>query len=445
MTATAGKGLIEISMALIRSRILRWGLFFFPVVLYFWYIYAFGVDVIFWDEWNLIPMIHHSFLGSLTVTDLWEQHNENRMLIPNLYFLLLADVAHFDTKTGMFVGASFLIFSFALLFAIYRKYSPDRIWTFVPVGYLMFSLVQHENTLWGFQVAWYMILVCLLGMFACLDRTEKTAWSFALSVVLAILASFSSLQGLFLWPAGMVYLFANRYNVSYKLLWIFFFLATSLVYFVGFDFHNTGGAPVFGFLSHPDNAMVYFFVAIGSVLPVGSNGTKGWIGFILFLLSVYYAVRAVLSVKSDQAYLLPLALMSFVILFDFSLVVGRSGFGVGQATSSRYTVYNILLLIAIYISVARDVSKGLVGRKIILLPAVAVGIAVAVQIPSSFVDGLHEGVNLFEFRTKAAEVLFSYRTATPKRIENYLWSNEQLVIQRAALADRYRLSVFQKK
>ena len=445
MMATAGKGLTGISMALIRSRTLLWGLSLFPIALYFWYINAFGVDVVFWDEWNLIPMIHHFFLGSLTVTDLWEQHNENRMLIPNLYFLLLANVAHFDTKIGMFVGAFFLIISFALLFVIYRKYSPDRIWTFVPVGYLMFSLVQHENTLWGFQVAWYMILVCLLGMFVCLDRMGRTAWSFALATVLAILASFSSLQGLFLWPAGLVYIFANRYSVNYKILWILFFLGTALVYFVGFDFHNTGGSPVFGFLSHPVNAMVYFFVAIGSVLPVGSNGTKGCIGFVFFLLSVYCAVRAVLSVKSDRAYLLPMALMSFVIFFDFSLVVGRSGFGVGQATSSRYTVYNILLLIAIYISVTRDVTKGLVGRKIFLLPAVAVGIAVAVQISSSFVDGLHEGRNLYEFRTKAAEVLFSYKTADPKRIANYLWSNSQLVVQRAALADRYRLSVFQEK
>lgn len=439
------KQLIKILSALSQSKLLPMALSFLPILIYLWYINAFGVNVIFWDEWNLIPMIHHFFLGDLTFSQIWDQHNENRMLIPNLFFLLLARGAHFNTKTGMFVGAFFLIISFALICTIYRKQSPKKIWAFVPVSYLMFSLVQYENSLWGFQVAWYMILSCLLGMLACLDREGKSAWTFSMSILLATLASFSLFQGLFLWPVGLVYIFANDYNLRSKVLWVVFFLSTVILYFIEFDFHNTGGAPVFASLSHPINAITYFFVTIGSVLPVGSSGTKEGIGIALFLLSIYCIVRAVSSVKLDRAYLLPLALICFVILFDCSLVIGRSGFGISQATSSRYTLYNLLLLIAIYISVARDVSSGFIRGKMRLLPAIAVGIAVAIQIPASYVIGLHEGQTLYAFRTKAADILFAYKTASPQMIEHYLWSNTSLVVQRAALVDRYRLSVFQKK
>jgi hypothetical protein len=436
---------IKILSDLRQSILLPWALSILPILLYLWYINAFGVNVIFWDEWNLIPMIHHFFLGDLTFFLIWDQHNENRMLIPNLFFLLLANIAHFNTKIGMFVGAFFLIVTFTMIYTIYRKHFPKRIWAFVPISYLMFSLVQYENVLWGFQVAWYMILSCLLGMLVYLDRADKSVWTFSISIILAILASFSSFQGLFLWPVGLLYIFSNEYSSRSKALWIVFALITVILYFTRFDFHNTGGTPIFGFLSHPINALIYFFVTIGSVLPIGSDGTKGIIGILLFFLSSYYTVRAISSVKLDRGYLLPLALIFFVILFDCSLVIGRSGFGISQATSSRYTTYNLLLLIAIYISAIRDVSSSFIGGKLKSLSAIAVGIAVAIQIPSSYVTGLHKGRDLYTFRTKAADILFGYKTASSKMVENYLWSNTQLVIQRSALADQYRLSVFQEK
>jgi len=435
---------LQIPIAWKQSTLLPWALAFFPILIYLEYIVFFGVDVIYWDEWNLFPMIHDFFAGTMTFSELWEQHNENRMLFPNLFFLLLAKTVHFDTKVGMFVGAFFLMLSFLLLYSIYRKHFQSRIWAFVPVSYLLFGLVQYENTLWGFQVAWYMILACLLGMFSCLERPYVT-WTFGISIALAILASFSSMQGLFLWPAGFVYLWANNYSLRSKALWIVSFLLTVLTYFMGFDFHNTGGSSVLAFFSHPVNAIAYFFVVVGSVIQVGGVEAKGAIGIVLFLLALHGAFRGVLSAKSDRSYLFPLGLMVFVFLFDASLVVGRSGFGVGQATSSRYSTYNILLLIAIYISSLREISASFAGKKQGWFVAVSVILVLAVQVPSSYVSGMKSGLSLYQGRTQSANTLRSFRTAPRKLIERDLWSNYDLVFQRASWAELYRFSVFREE
>ena len=59
-----------------------------PPALYFLFVAHYGVNFIYWDEWAVVPLINAELHGSLTFTMLWAQHNENRMLLPNVLFVL---------------------------------------------------------------------------------------------------------------------------------------------------------------------------------------------------------------------------------------------------------------------------------------------------------------------------------------------------------------------
>ena len=65
-----------------------------PTFLYFVFLNQFGVNLIYYDEWAVVPLVHQSLHGSMPWTGLWAQHNENRVFVPNLIYLVLADSSH---------------------------------------------------------------------------------------------------------------------------------------------------------------------------------------------------------------------------------------------------------------------------------------------------------------------------------------------------------------
>src|SRR5438034_3701897 len=112
-----------------------------PIVAYLAYVSRYSVNVLSWDEWDIVPLIHSLRSGTLTLAQLWGPHNEHRMLVPNLIFLLVAQIARFDTTVLMYLSACLLIISYVSFVLIYRKWQPSLLGV-VPVAYLMFSLPQ---------------------------------------------------------------------------------------------------------------------------------------------------------------------------------------------------------------------------------------------------------------------------------------------------------------
>ena len=177
------------------------------VVAYLWLIDAYAVNTIFVDQWSDLGLIHHAYSGHLTLSVLWAQHTDNRILFPNLVVLLLAKTTHFNVIDEEFISAFTLMVATALLIAGHRRRSPRTLWIlYLPVAILMFSLVQNGNTLWGFQFAWYLVLLALSVALVLCDDPRWGWLVFAGAIVAAVVGSYSSLQGLLIWPACLVVL-----------------------------------------------------------------------------------------------------------------------------------------------------------------------------------------------------------------------------------------------
>ena len=106
------------------------------VAAYFWFIAAFGSNTIWEDQWSDLTLIQQRHIRVTSPCPaLWAQHNENRILFPNLVVLLLPEVTHFNVKTEEFLSGLTLVGTTAVVILGHRRRSPGTPWIlYVPRG-----------------------------------------------------------------------------------------------------------------------------------------------------------------------------------------------------------------------------------------------------------------------------------------------------------------------
>ena len=331
--------------------------FAFPIALYLWVIRVYGVNAIFYDQWTNIALLSHShffsqsYAGPMSLGHLWAQHNENRMLFPNLVVLVLGSATHLNIATELYVSAAMLVVATALIVLSHRDSGRATPWIFYcPVAVLMFSLAQIGNTLFGFQMAWYLIMLALAVTLYLLERRQLGWLLLCGAAVAAVVGSFSSFAGLIIWPAGLVVLVVRRSRGAFILAWIASAVATTGVYFYHFDAGSDVGYP----LSHPESALKFFFLAVGDVLgnPLRAGASGGSIMYLgVVIVAIAASVVAIYGRRSreEERSSTGLALICFGLLFAVSITVGRSKMGLSAASQTRYVTFDLLILVGCYL------------------------------------------------------------------------------------------------
>jgi len=279
--------------------------------------------------------------------------------------------------------------------------------TNILTGFLVFSLVQHENWLWGFQLAWFLVNLCVMMAIFVLSlddnllifrfnkgidwRTTKTQreeeeeeenkkedkfiglsliWFDSRLFIAAIcceIASFSSAQGLLSWLAlipAVVAVRGKTLEIRKRLgLWMFLFVVTSALYSI--DYHPKREMSMISLLEKPLVVINYFFNLLGSPivrLPVFSS-LIGLGIFLIFLLLLFYFVK---NNTANQEAAPWLSLGLFSLLSATFITVGRANFGANHAIeSSRYTTVSIFLLVAIFQLCLIFISRNFLGKLIL--------------------------------------------------------------------------------
>jgi hypothetical protein len=326
--------------------------FALPIVAYFWFLHKYSLNVIFRDQWDDVGLISHSYNGTLGLGTLWAPHNENRIFFPNLIVLLLSRSTHFNIVSEEYLSGVMLVVATGLIIFSHKRRSPSTPWlAYCPIAILMFSFVQYSNTLWGFQLCWYLVLLSLAVAIVLLDRPAFTWLVFTGATAAAILGSFSLLQGLLIWPAGWVLLHSRRRPKKFVLVWLGCAVATGIVYFSGQPVSTTD--PYLA-IQHPVAALNFFLSAIGDV--VGANlGNQGnavvlIFGILIFIVAIY--VLVFFGFRRDESSGTPIgvALICFGLLFAALITEGRISFGLEGAGVSRYTTFDLLILVGCYVS-----------------------------------------------------------------------------------------------
>ena len=186
--------------------------FALPVVGYVALVLHYQVNAIWQDQWDDINVIRHFPQWS----SLWYQHTDNRVLFPNLIVVVLAHTVHYNIDVEEYLSALMLFGTTALFIWSHKRRSPNTpLLFYCPVAFLTLTLSQWQNAVWGYQMAWYLVLLSLAVTIALLDRPQaagplgwpRLAWpTFVVAALVAVVDGYSSLQGLLSGQWGLVLL-----------------------------------------------------------------------------------------------------------------------------------------------------------------------------------------------------------------------------------------------
>ena len=340
----------------------------FPLFAYFWMVHRYSLNVIVSDQLSDLTPIGNSYTHFFDWGSLWAQHNENRIFFPNLIVVALAHTTRFNVQIEEYLSGVMLVASTALIIWAHKRRSPTTPWLYYcPVALLALSTVQYGNALWGFQMAWFLILLALATTVVFIDRFTLTWLSMTGAVLAAVIGSFSSVQGLLIWPAGLVLLYLRRRSRPFVVVWIAAAVVSVIVYFRNFDIHQ--GMPHHAYLwQYPVQAIKFYLFAVGDVIGVpqqyngpGNNAVL-LVGLVLLVLAGF--TLAVYGVDRDGEGGSPIgvALICFGLLFVGIVAWGRIIFGYSAASQSRYTTYDLLIPIGIFLAFLGRPSLGAASR-----------------------------------------------------------------------------------
>ncbi len=445
-----------------------------PAAVVFWLVAHYGVNVVEGDQWDDVTVIRNSYTNLFDWGSLWTQHNENRIFFPNLVVIALSRTTHFNVHAEEYLAAVMLVAATALIVLTHKRRSPDTPWLYYcPVAFLMLSLCQYGNMLWGFQMAWYLVLVSMAAAFYLVDRISLTWLAFLGGLVAAVIGSFSSLQGLLIWPAGLILLYHRRRAWRYVVPWLIVGIASVALYTHNYN-SDEAAAPHDAVLHHLMGSAKFYTFAIGDVLGIpfqyrqAGNNWISWFGLLTIVLAV--AVVVVYGIQRQERSGSPLgvALIVMGLLFAATVTEGRVIFGYWAASASRYTTFDLLVPVGIYLAlldhpepparvlrwvrsrVGRQPETGAQGapasaeRVGLRVARMAIGAVIVAQIAFSLPNGIRGARSNYTYQAKGAEVLRTIDQQSDNQVVYYLdiFSNAPYLRRQAATLQSHHLNVF---
>ncbi len=394
--------------------------FALPGAGYLWFIHRYGVNVPREDQWSDISLIGRSYSGHLGLSDLWAAHNDHRIFFPNLLAVFLGRTTHLNLFVEMYLSAVLLFISIGLVIAAHRRRSPSRRWIYYcPVAIAMLSFAQYQDTLWGFQIAWYMVIAALALVLLLLDR-PRLGWATPVAaIVFAVIGSYSLFQGLIIWPVGLLLVLQRRRGRAVVVAWVTAAVATGLGYFIGLPSPPNR----FYVLHHPVTAIKLFFLATGDSFaqstPFSGDNTVLIVGVVMFLVAGWVVIRY--GFRHDELSGRPIGvgLICFGLLFVVSADIGTASvFGAWVGTNSLYAINVLMILVGAYLVVLDWPPFAESPRRTIvhaLVPVAVIGF-LGLQVVLGTVNGLSGGRTTHQTASVAADVLANIDRASTEEV-----------------------------
>lgn len=320
---------------------------------------CYGVDIPFWDQWNgMVPLLGKMSAGKLSLADLWVQHNEHRVPFPKTIMLLLAFLTDWNIICELYVNVALgcLIFLFTIMLLRLSGLSRptgEPYWLPIVFSPLIFSPVQFENWLWGWQIQIFLNVLAGIAAVWSLARWPGQWKGIILSTLCAIVSSYSFNNGLLIWLASSVMFAQKGWKRKHMAVWFTAFLMTAAFYYYEYKIPSHHPS-LLVFIHHPYDFIRYVLAYIGAPLGCLGFGFKARIAYCIAIVATTMLVSSAIFVfrsgKEEFNKLLPwMALAAYAFLSAFATGVGRVGFGVEQALCPRYTTFSTLFIISSFV------------------------------------------------------------------------------------------------
>ena len=327
-----------------------------PGVAMIFILHAFGSNSPMWDEWRWADIVVKYDSGALRFADVWDAYNGHRIFVPSLIALGLSRFGGWDVLREMYFSLALVILSQLVVYRLLVESLPRaRVApAFLVASLLLFSLGQSDNWLWGFELSWFLVNLCLLLVVLVLSNDRLGPARAAVALTAAAVAAFSLASGLNVLAAGLFLLVARRPPARrLAVAWVAF----SGVLCAAYLWRLSEGATTVLFSSAGiAGQFVYFLTFLGA--PAGRAGGASWslvLGTLVAVGAAAAFIRFARLRRTDWAQArrrMPwLAILLYSFLGGCMIAAGRSGIQAGgdvyTATSSRYVTVGLLAWVAL--------------------------------------------------------------------------------------------------
>jgi len=344
-----------------RVHVNRWFKFLiicFPPLVVLFFISNYAVNIPYMDHWDgLLNILNAIEKGSLELSHLWGQHNEHRLIFPKIIMLLLASVSHWNVIWEQYFNLFIQVCTLFLILHIWKKtLQPERnsltsLFQFF-TSILLFSMVQHENWSWGWQIQIFLNVSAVCFTMWAIVKWPNNWFGLFLAIVGATVATYSFANGMLIWGIVLLWFIFSKFR--HRISFIFIWLSVASVIFLSYIYHYEKPAhhpDLLDFLEHPFNFLIFFFSYIGSPFGIflGQKGSVlfgvfGICTFLFFFFSMYSYNHHDLLQRSFPWF----GLIVYILLSAIITSIGRSGISALQALSSRYTTFSLIFWISLF-------------------------------------------------------------------------------------------------
>ncbi len=320
--------------------------FIVPIFITVLLVAKFGVSVPLGDQYEMIPLFQERSISGSLISMLFEHHNEHRIAVPRTVQFVLGKATSWNI--GYELGLNILVAIAGLIGLVKLVGKKARSPLFVAFfSALYFSPIQEENWLWGWQLEWFITSAAFVWMVYFLQQKGKKHGHFV-ALVLALVASFSTLIGVLCLLVGTGYVVLRVRRRRTVLLWLLALVMVLISYAAGFSTPNSSA-------DYPKSlvrTIVYVPAYLGSVM-----SPQGYPALFIGMIGILVAVAIVWRQKRFGVghSFMTLSLMSAAVTS-----LGRSHLGHANALSSRYTTIGLLFwagLLLVLINEKRPVVR----------------------------------------------------------------------------------------
>jgi hypothetical protein len=342
----------------IKRALLRY-LPFAPAVLLAALLPMYWVDVPQYDEWDSVMLFEHLSKGSLTAELLFRQVNEYRQFFPNMIFVALGKLTHWDLRYEMiliFIAVCLISLNVRRLAALTAEVTEIQFAVlFFVANLIIFSLTQYENWWQAQQLVYYVPILCVTTCITVNTSRLSTNAKFAVCAALSFVSMFSSANGVVCWVVILPLLvFSNwpknrRLVVWWSAAWIIATGLCVLLYLDGYHKPWWTPSPATG-LYQPWHAFVYFLGFMGG--PLGLERARLSVAAGAVMMIGFTAACAYLFKHRRDRRLTERA-FGWLVIGVYSLgtgamtTVGRVGLPTGPSQVPRYLGFSVYFVLAL--------------------------------------------------------------------------------------------------
>lgn len=329
-----------------------------PVGLFVITLVQFSVNVPWFDDFDPFPDFLRKWINTndlfTQIQLIFQPNNEHRMIFGKLgalfYYWLLGEL---NFTFLHWLGFGFTLGILAIFCAIFRQQKIEWVYL-MPLLFFLFQLQYHMTSLWAITALQHLPVIFFVSLTSYLLSTQRFEWA----ILTGFCANFAMSNGIFVWPAGMIILFAQG---RYKLLitWLVAGTIAIFLYFKGMQTLNNESSFDY-FLKHPHQTFFGFFTFIGGLFdffPDRSTFERSVLPTVGGMCMVTLLVTALVKVwklyrnhtlQRQQALQFLLGVSTYLLANASIIALLRPRFGYFVMIVSNYKIYPALFLMVIY-------------------------------------------------------------------------------------------------